>query len=68
MTAPNGTTEDTCRVTLSSVVMEKMGADAATNPAETSKASDRKIREMPMKKVSRVFDIQKNIQFKNNFT
>ena len=33
----------------------------------TEKASNRKIREMPMKNVSRVFDIQKKNQIKNSF-
>ena len=50
VTVPCGTVDDTGRVELSSEAMKK------TN---TSKAPDRKIREMPMKKVSRVFDIQK---------
>ena len=44
------------------------GAAAATKPAETSKVSGSKIKEIPMKKVSRVFDIQKNNRIKNSFT
>ena len=34
---------------------------------KTAKTSDRKIREILMKKVSRVFDTQKNNQIKNSF-
>ena len=48
--------------------IERTGADRATLPTKTSEVQDRKIREMPMKKVSRVFDVQKNNQVKNNFT
>ena len=39
-----------------------------TKSVKTSKTSDRKIRETPMKKVSRVFGIQKNNQIRNSFT
>ena len=59
VTVPSGRIDDTGRVELSSEAMKK------TN---TSKTPDRKIREMPMKKVSLVLDIQKNNQLKNNFT
>ena len=48
--------------------MKKTGADSATLPAKTSDIPDRKIREMSMKKVYRMFDVQKNNQVKNNFT
>ena len=48
MTEPYGTIDDNGRVELSSEVMKKTGAAAATKPAKTSKASDRTIREMPM--------------------
>ena len=44
--------------------MKKTGAATVTKPAKTS---DRKIKEMVMKKVSRVFDTQKNNQVKNSF-
>ena len=53
---------------LSSEILKRTGAVASTKPTETSKVPDRKIRVMPMKKVSRVIDVQKNGQFKNNFT
>ena len=40
-----------------------------TRPTKTtSNVPDREIRKMPMKKVSRVLDVQKNNQVKNNFT
>ena len=68
VTAPYRTSDDTGRVELSSKLMKKPGAANATKPAETSKASDRKIKEMLMKKVSHVFNIQKNNQVKNSFT
>ena len=66
-TAPYGRIDDTGRVELSQETMKKMGADSITLPAETSGVPDRKIREKAMKKVSRVFDVQKNNQVKNNF-
>ena len=47
--------------------MKKTGA-AVTKLAKTSKTSDMKIGKMPMKKVSRVFDIQKNNQIRISFT
>ena len=68
VTAPYGTIDDTGRVELSSEVMKKTGAAAVTKSAKTSKTSHRKIREMPLKKVPRVFNIQKNNQIKNSFT
>ena len=68
MIAPYGTIDDTSKVELSSEATKKTGAATATKPAKTSKASDRKIREMPKKKVSRVFDMQKNNQIKNSST
>ena len=68
VTAPYGAFDDTSRVELSSEVLKKTGAAAATKPAETSKVPDRKIRGMPMKKMSRVFVIQKNSQIKSNCT
>ena len=65
VTAPYGTIDDTGRVELSSEVMKRTGAVASTKPTETSKVPDRKIRVMPMKKVSRVIDVQKNSQIRN---
>ena len=47
-----------------SEVVKKMGAATMT---KTEKASNKKIREMPMKKESRVSNIQKNNQIKNSF-
>ena len=55
-------------VQLSQYTMARTGVSNKTLPAKSSKVSDRKIREMPMKKVSRVIDVQKNKQVKNNFT
>ena len=37
-----------------------------TLPTKSSKVPDRKIREIPMKKVSRVIDVPKNNHSKNN--
>ena len=68
VTSPSGRIDDTGRVEVSQATIRKMGADSVTLPAMTSGAPERKIREMPMKKVSRVFDVQKNNQVKNNFT
>ena len=68
VTAPYGTINDTGRVELSMETMKRTGAVASAKPKETSKVPDRKMREMAMKKVSRVFDVQKNSQIKNNFT
>ena len=60
--------DDTGRVELSTGTMKKTGAVTETRPTKTTKAPDRKIREMPMNKTSRVFGIQKNNQIKTNFT
>ena len=65
--APYGRIDDTGRVELSRETIKKTGIDSVTLPAKTSRAPERKIREMPMKKVTRVFDVQKNNQVKNNF-
>ena len=67
VTAPYGRIDNTGRVELSQETMKKTGADNATLPAKTSEVPDRKIREMPMMKVSGVFDVQKNNHLKNNF-
>ena len=68
MTAPYGTIDDTGRVQLSEETMNRMGVSDTTLRTRSSKVSDRKIREMLMKKVSRVIDVRKNKQMKNNFT
>ena len=68
VTAPYGTIDDTGRVEFSQETMKRTGADNTTLPTKTSEVPDRKIREMPMTKVTRVFDVQKNNQVKNNFT
>ena len=68
MTAPFGTINDTVTVQLSQETMTRTGVSDKTLPTKSSKVPDRKIREMPMKKVSRVIDVQNNNQMKNNFT
>ena len=68
VTAPYGKIDDTGRVQLSQKVMKRTGVSDTTLPTKSSKVSDRKIREMPMKKVSPVFDVQKNNQLKYSFT
>ena len=68
VTAPYGRTEDTGRVELSRETIRKTGVDSVTLPVKTSRTPERKMRETPMKKVSRVFDVRKNNQVKNNFT
>ena len=68
VTAPYGTKDDTGRVEVSQETMKRMGAENATLPTKNSEVPDRKKREMPMKKVSRLFDMQNNNQLKNNFT
>ena len=68
VTAPYGKIDDTGRVELSRETAKKMGIDSGMLPKKTSRALERKKREMQMKKVSRVFDVQKNNQVKNNFT
>ena len=54
MTAPYDTIGDTSTVELSSEVMKKTGAATVT---KSTKTSHRKIKDMTMKEVSRVFDI-----------
>ena len=67
MTAPYGTIDDTGRVQLSQDVMTREGVSNATSSTRSSRVPDRKIREMPAKKVSRVIDVQKNNQLKYSF-
>ena len=68
VTAPYGTIDDTGRVQLSQETMTRTGVSDTTLPTKSSKVPDRKIREMPMKKVSRVIDVQKNNQLKYSLT
>ena len=67
VTAPYRTIDDTGSVQLSQETMARTGASNTTLPSKSSKVPDRKIREMPMKKVSRLIDVQKKNQVKNNF-
>ena len=48
--------------------MTKEGVSDTTLSTRSSRIPDRKIREMPAKKVSRVIDVQKNNQLKYSFT
>ena len=57
--APGGTIDDTGKVQLSQETMERMRANDTMLPAKSSKVPDRKIREMPTTKVSRVIDVQR---------
>ena len=68
VTAPYGTIDDTCRVQISQDAMSKEGVSDALLQTRSSRIPDRKIRGMPVKKVSRVIDVQKNNQLKYNFT
>ena len=65
--APYETIDDACR-RLSQETMTRTVVSDTALPTRSSKVPDRKIREMPMKKMSRVIDVQKNNQVKNNFT
>ena len=68
VTAPYGTIDDTGRVRLSQVLMTRTGVSDTTLPTKSSKVPERKIREVPMKKVSRVIDVLNNNQLKYIFT
>ena len=68
VTAPYGRIDDAGRVELSRETIKKTGVDVVTLPVKTYRAPERKIREMPMKKISRVFDVLKINQVRNNFT
>ena len=68
VTAPYGTIDDTGIVRLSQNVMTRQEVSDTTPPMGSSKVPERKIRKMPLKKVSRVIDVQKNNQLKCNFT
>ena len=68
VTAPYGTIDDTGGVRLSKSVMTRQGVSDKTPPMGSSNVPERSIRKTPAKKVSRVIDVQKNNQLKNNFT
>ena len=68
VTAPYGTIADTGRVHLSQEIIPRTGVSDTTLPTRNAKVPHRKIREVPMKKVSRVIDVQKNNQLKYSFT
>ena len=68
ITAPYGTIDYTGKVQLSQETMARMGASDTKLPVKSYKVPDRKIREMPTKKRSRVIDVQKNNQLKHNIT
>ena len=68
VTAFYGRIDVTDRVELSKETIKKKGVDSVTLPTKTSGVPEWKIREKPMKKVSRVFDVQKNNHVRNNFT
>ena len=64
LTAPYGKIDDTGRVELSQETMTRTRVSDTTLPTKSSKVPDRKVQEMPMKKVSRVTDVQKNNKLK----
>ena len=68
VTKPYGTIDDMGRVQLFQETKTREGVSDATLPTKSHKVPDRKIREMPAKKVSRVMDVQKNNQLKYSFT
>ena len=68
VTATYGSIDDTGRVQLSQETSVRTGPSNTTLPTKSSKVPSRKIREMPMKKVSRVIDVQLNNRVKNSFT
>ena len=49
-------------------MLTRTGVSDTTLPTKSFKVPDRKIREVPMKKLSRVIDVQKNNQLKYRFT
>ena len=67
VTAPYGTIDDTGRVQLSQTVI-RQGMSNVTPLMGSSRIPERKVRKMPVKKVSRIIDVQKNNQLKYNFT
>ena len=67
VTAPCGTIDDTATLQLSLEMMTRTGVSDTTLPTKHSKIPDRKIREVPMKNVSRVIDVQKNNQLNYSF-
>ena len=67
VTASYGAIDDTGRVQLSQEMMTRTVISDTTLPTKSSKVPDKKIREIPMQKVSRVVDVQKNNQLKYSF-
>ena len=57
VTATYGTIDDTGKVQLCQETMARTGASDTALPAESCKVPDRKLREMPMKKLPRVIDV-----------
>ena len=68
VTAPYGTIDDTDRVKFSEELMKRTAFSDTTLPRKSSKVPEIKIREVPMRKVSRVIDVQKKNQLKYSFT
>ena len=67
MQDPNGTIEE-LEKTRRELDKTRTGVTDTALPTRSSRVPDRKIREMPMKIVSRVIDVQKNNQLKYSFT
>ena len=67
VTAPYGTIDDTGKVQLSQTVI-RQGISNVTPLMGSSRISERKVRKMSAKKVSRIIDVQKKNQLKYNFT
>ena len=68
VTAPYGTIDDRGRVQLSQEMMTRTGFSDTTLRTKSSNVPDRKIREMPMNKMSRVIDMHKTNQLKYSLT
>ena len=68
MNALYGTIDDSGRVQLSQETMTRTGVSDKTLPTKNSKVPDRRTREMPITRVSRVIDVQKNNLLKYSFT
>ena len=67
VTAPYGTIDDAGRVQLSQTVI-RQGISNVTRLMGSSRTSERRVRKMPAKKVSRIIDVQKKNRLKYNFT
>ena len=68
VTAPYETIDGTDRLQLSKEMMTRTRVSDTTLPTKSSKVPERRIREVLMKKVSRVIDVQNNNQLKYRFT